>query len=73
MKSIRNLTKKILKPFLNRWLKFYYRKPRKYKYQGIEVLVQPEVFPPQLTLSTKILLDFISELDINNKTFLELG
>ena len=73
MINLRSIIKRITKPFLNTWLKFYYRKPRKYSYQDIEVIVHPEVFPPQLTLSTKILLDFISELDLQKKTFLELG
>jgi release factor glutamine methyltransferase len=73
MLNLRSIIKRITKPFLNTWLQFYYRKPRKYSYQDIEVIVHPEVFPPQLTLSTKILLDFISELDLQKKTFLELG
>ena len=73
MSKIRSIIKKITKPFLNAGLQFYYRKPRRYSYQDIEVLVHPEVFPPHLTLSTKILLDFISELELQNKTFLELG
>jgi release factor glutamine methyltransferase len=73
MTKIRSILKRITKPFLSAWLKFYYRKPRSYSYQGIEVMVHPEVFPPHLTLSTKILLDFISGLDLQNKTFLELG
>ena len=73
MSKLRSILKRITKPFLNAGLKFYYRKPRKYSYQNIDVLVHPEVFPPHLTLSTKILLDFISEMDLQNKTFLELG
>lgn len=73
MSTLRSFIKKITNPFLKAGLKFYYRKPRKYTYQGIEVLVHPEVFPPHLTLSTKILLDFISEKDLQDKTFLELG
>jgi len=73
MSKLRSILKRITKPFLNAGLKLYYRKPRKYSFQDIEVIVHPEVFPPHLTLSTKILLDFISELDLKNKTFLELG
>ncbi len=73
MSKLRNILKHLTKPFLNAGLQFYYRKPRKYAYQDIEVIVHPEVFPPHLTLSTKILLDFISEIELQNKTFLELG
>ncbi len=73
MSKTRSIIKRLTKPFLNAGLQFYYRKPRRYSYQDIEVLVHPEVFPPHLTLSTKLLLDFISELELQNKTFLELG
>ena len=73
MSKLKNIIKRITQPFLKTGLAYYYRKPRKYNYQDIEVLVHPEVFPPHLTLSTKILLDFIVELDLKNKAFLELG
>jgi len=73
MTKIRSIIKRLTKPFLNAGLQFYYRKPRKYSYQDIQVLVHPDVFPPHLTLSTKILLDYISDLELQNKTFLELG
>lgn len=70
---VRNLFKKILHPFLKFGLTKYYNKPRKYSYDGIDVLVQPEVFPPHLTISTKLLLDFIKPLDLKHKSLLELG
>lgn len=73
MSKIRLIIKRITKPFLKKGLDFYYRKPRPYTYKGIQVMVHPEVFPPRLTLSTKILLDFIDKLDLNQKSFLELG
>tara|TARA_B100000809_G_scaffold266915_1_gene332930 strand:+ start:6292 stop:6963 length:672 start_codon:yes stop_codon:yes gene_type:complete len=73
MSKLRDIIKRITKPILKFGLDLYYRKPRSYKYQGIQVLVHPEVFPPHLTLSTKILLDFIAELDLSKKSFLELG
>ena len=70
---MRNFIKKITHPFLKLGLKLYYYKPRKYSYDGIQILVHPDVFPPHLTLSTKILLDFINPLDLTNKKILELG
>ena len=54
-------------------LKIYYFKPRKYCYDSICIQVHPKVFPPHLTFSTKILLDFIQPLDLKDKKFLELG
>ena len=51
----------------------YYSKPRIYCYENICIKIHPEVFPPQMTFSTKILLDFVNETDLENKFFLELG
>jgi len=70
---MRAFLKKISHPFLKFGLGLYYSKPRKFTYDGISIKVHPNVFPPQLTFSTKILLDFVNELDLENKTFLELG
>ncbi|MDO5977711.1 methyltransferase [Flavivirga spongiicola] len=73
MISLRNLIKRITNPLLKTGLRFYYRKPRKYNYDGISVMVHPDVFPPHLTFSTKILLDYISNIDLKGKSILELG
>lgn len=70
---MRLFLKKITHPLFKFGLQFYYSKPRKYCYQDICIKIHPDVFPPQLTFSTKILLDFINEIDLNEKTFLELG
>jgi release factor glutamine methyltransferase len=70
---MRKFLKKIVDPFLKIGLSLYYTKPRKFSYKGIEVLVHPYDFPPHLTWSTRILLDFIETLDLRDKTFLELG
>jgi len=70
---MRRIIKRILDPFLKFGFSKYYKKPRKYNYENIEVLVYPEVFPPHLTISTKILLDFIKPLNLQNKSVLELG
>ena len=70
---MRNILKKITHPFFKIGLGLYYYKPRIYTYKNISVLVHPEVFPPHLTISTKILLDFIEPLELQNKNFLELG
>jgi release factor glutamine methyltransferase len=70
---MRQLLKKISHPFLKFGLNLYYSKPRNFTYDAITIKVHPDVFPPQLTFSTKILLDFINGLDLENKTFLELG
>lgn len=70
---MRLFLKKISHPFLKFGLNFYYFKPRDFTYDNIKIKIHPDVFPPQLTFSTKILLGFIKELDLENKTLLELG
>lgn len=73
MGRLRNYLKKLTHPFLVKATNYYYRKPRPYSYNGIKVMVHPEVFPPHLTLSTKIFLDFLAPLALANKKLLELG
>ncbi|SHI48072.1 methyltransferase [Flavobacterium terrae] len=70
---MRNIIKKITHPFLKLGSNLYYSKPRNYCYENICVKVHPDVFPPHLTFSTKILLDFISTINLSNKKLLELG
>ena len=65
--------KKITSPFLQWWFKKYYSKPRSFSYQDIDITISPGVFPPQYTFSTKILLKFLETLNLQGKTFLELG
>ena len=73
LKKMRTLIKKILQPFVSKAHAFYLRKPRRYSYKAISVWVAPGVFPPFLTLSTKLLLEFTEMLALKGKTFLELG
>lgn len=70
---MRTFLKKISHPFLKFGLNLYYSKPRDFAYDHIKIKIHPDVFPPQLTFSTKILLDFVKDLDLESKTFLELG
>lgn len=70
---IRKFIKHITHPVLKFLTESYFSKTRNYSYKGITVKVVPSVFPPHHTISTKILLDYISNLDLKNKTLLELG
>lgn len=70
---MRDFIKKITHPFLRRWAKFYFSKPRKYRYKDIDGIVLPDVFHPQLTLSTNILLNYLWNKNLVKKSFLELG
>lgn len=74
MRSItRKFVKRILHPFLSRFQNWYLAKPRWYKYQGVQVKILPSVFHPGYLLSTKILLNYLLQLDLQNKSLLELG
>jgi release factor glutamine methyltransferase len=64
---------KILSPVLQPLLRFYLRKPRKYRYNDLSIMVEPGVFYPGFVLSTKLLLDFLDEKALSGKAFLELG
>lgn len=70
---MRAFLKRITHPILKFGLNLYYSKPRNFTYDNIKIKVHPDVFPPQLTFSTKILLDYIEPLNLENKRFLELG
>lgn len=67
------IIKRIISPLLQRASSVYLAKARRYSYQNISVLVEPTVFPPFLTISTKLLLEFVETLPLKGKTFLELG
>lgn len=51
----------------------YLSKERTYRYKGITLQVPPQVFHPAFFFSTKYLLQFISNLSLRGKSFLELG
>lgn len=65
--------KKIISPFLKKASAIYLSKPRKYSYKNIAVWVEPTVFPPFITFSTKLFLEFIETLSLKEKKVLELG
>ena len=51
----------------------YHIKNRSYTYEGIEVKISAEIFPPHFTISTKIFLEYIKTLNLKGKSLLELG
>jgi release factor glutamine methyltransferase len=70
---MKTIIKRIISPFLKKASSIYLAKRRKYTYKNISVWVEPTVFPPFITISTKLLLEFIEDLQLTEKTFLELG
>jgi release factor glutamine methyltransferase len=62
-----------LSPLLRMLAKIYTSKEREFSFKEIKVKIKPGVFHPGLFISTKILLNFVDELILENKSFLELG
>lgn len=67
----------ILRPVLHRILppltRRYLRKPRKYRYDGLDLIVQPGVFHPGLYFSTRLMIKHLRDHDLQGQTLLELG
>lgn len=70
---LRAIVKRLLHPILNAYSKWYFSKPRNYRYKDLEVVVNPGVFFPHLTISTKLLLEFLDNENLEGKRVLELG
>jgi release factor glutamine methyltransferase len=70
---IKSLTKKLTFPILKSIYTIYSSKERNYSYNGIKVKIFPGVFHPGLFFSTKLLIEYVSELSIKDKKVLELG
>src|SRR5687767_8111395 len=68
-KKILNLFHPLLKP-LSAW---YLSKVRTYRFQDITVKVHPGVFHPGLFFSTKIILKYLKNLNLQGQRILELG
>jgi len=64
---------KFIQPLYAKYHFWYHRKPRKYVYKDVYTIVQPGVFSPKNTMSTKVFLDYISNLNLRGKKVLELG
>lgn len=70
---MRRIPARIVTPFLKRFVKVYFKKPRKYNYKGVKGTVLPTVFFPHFTMSTRIFIDYLESEELKNKTVLELG
>jgi release factor glutamine methyltransferase len=68
-----SLLLKLFTPALKKAARIYTSKERKFSYKDITIRVKPGVFHPGLYFSTKMLLDFVNSLKLQNKIFLEPG
>lgn len=71
--TIHSIVKSVIKPFVSRYQNWTHRKPVPYQYGDAEVNIVPGVFSPVMHYSTALFLEYIKELDVQNKTVLELG
>jgi release factor glutamine methyltransferase len=67
--ALRNIVAHTYKPFLEKYLS----KKRIYTSGNIKLQIPPEVFHPGFFTSTQFLLQFIKQLSVQGKSFLELG
>lgn len=68
-KIIPYLAGNFYKPVLRRYLS----RERVYRYDGIRLLIHPEVFHPGFFFSTRLLLRYLLQLSLRNRSLLELG
>jgi release factor glutamine methyltransferase len=59
----------VLKPFL----KWYLKKEHTATVRGYKLLIKPTVFHPKYFFSSTYLFDFVSQLNLTGKSFLEIG
>ncbi|MDP4264758.1 MAG: methyltransferase [Bacteroidota bacterium] len=67
--ALKHIVAHTYKPLLVRYLS----KTRVYHYENIRLEIPPQVFHPGFFFSTRLLLNYIRELPLKNKSFLELG
>lgn len=68
-----NLIKIVVSTFIKPVITRYLKKPRKYNYDGFNLIINPGVFHPGFFFSTKYFYTFIKRLDLENKSVLEIG
>lgn len=64
---------KYLSPVLQPLYRAYFSRTRPFRYGNIRIRVEPGVFYPGFIFSTKILLQFIGQMELKDKKLLELG
>lgn len=65
----RKITTLFYKPILEKYL----QKPRLYKYKQIQLTILPGVFHPGVFFSTKFLLNYLNNINFNDKSIVEVG
>lgn len=71
--GLTSILKSIWNPLKLKFQRWKHQKTCVYTYQDLSVNVLPGVFSPRMYPSTEAFLDYINELDLDQKTVLELG
>lgn len=58
--TLRRLLLRPLTPLLQRWFRRHYAVARHWHRHGLDIIVQPGIFPPGPTISTSVLLDYLA-------------
>ncbi|HKB43764.1 MAG TPA: hypothetical protein VKC90_05220, partial [Chitinophagaceae bacterium] len=67
--TIKHIVAHTYKPLLVKYLS----KTRIYKYENIKLEIPPQVFHPGFFFSTRLLLNYIKQVPLKDKSFLEPG
>lgn len=71
--QLKPFIKKIFRPILQPASRWYLSKERNFTYKELNIKVFPGIFYPGINGSSKILLHFLSDKKLKNRTFLDLG
>lgn len=55
------------------WVQWYLRKPRRFRFRDVELMIQPQVFHPGMFYSTRFLVEYLDGFDLRSKSLWELG
>jgi release factor glutamine methyltransferase len=67
--AIRHIVSRTYKPLLEKYLS----RTRVYTFEGLRLVIPPQVFHPRFFFSTRLLLQQVRKLELSNKTLLEPG
>ncbi len=70
---IRIILKAIINHVIRPVVLFYLSSERNYRHGDIHLIIKPGVFHPGLFFSTKLLLKYLKNIGLDNRTLLELG
>ncbi len=73
MKFTRKVFRKFLSVTVLPFLKYHLRKPRRYRSNGINLIINHGVFHPGFFFSTQYLLGYLKGINLESKKVLELG